>query len=61
MCDQLPDIPPEVLPHQLEVVSGWALEFSRLIVTGDLSVHDDNPASSQAADLVSSMVILGLA
>lgn len=44
----------------MEVASGWALEFSRLIVLEDFNVHVDEAASSQAIELVSPMVTLGL-
>lgn len=44
----------------LEPVSGWALEYPRLIVLGDFSVHANDATTTQAIDLVSSMLILGL-
>lgn len=38
---------PEIRLHLLKVVSGWALEFSKLIVLDDFSIYADDTASSE--------------
>lgn len=45
---------------QLETVTGWVLEYSRLIVLRDFNIHFDAVNPLQASDLVSSMAALGL-
>lgn len=55
-----PNTPPDTLLDLVEVVSGWALEYHRLLVFKDISVHAHDAAFSQTKDLVLSMVALGL-
>lgn len=44
----------------MDAVSGWMLEYSRLLVLDDFSVHADDASSTLSVDLVSSMVVQGL-
>lgn len=48
-------VPANSLPSLVEAVSGWALEYPRLIDLDDFNVHANDAASTLAADLVSSM------
>lgn len=55
-----PNTQANALPNLLEAVSGWGLEYHRLIVLSDFSVHANDAASPQAKQLVSSVEALGL-
>lgn len=52
--------PADILLGLWKAISGWTLEHSKLLVLGDLNAHTDAVASSQAKNLVSSMVALEL-
>lgn len=57
---QLPSTPADTLSGLLEAVATCALEYPRVLVLRDFSVHADRATSVQATDLVSSMAAPGL-
>lgn len=59
MVYRLPNALFETLSHLLELVFTWALEIPKLIILGAFNVHFDDPASSQAVDLLFSKMVLG--
>lgn len=56
----LANAPEDTLPGLLETISGWALEYLRLLVLLDFNVCMDNAPSLQARNLMSSMTALEL-